>query len=202
MIGLIRFGRHWLASCAAVALLGCTTPASLIPAGPAPGGVSLSGRISVKIEPGAGSAETLTQSLTAQFELDGRPDDGLLSLSTPLGTLMAQARWVGDHAELTGPDGKRKAGTLEQLTSEALGQSIPVGAMMSWLQGRAAADSPSIPLIEPDQGFEQLGWRINLNRWSDRLIVATRDDADHITVRVKLDPGPAPTALPAPIQQP
>jgi outer membrane lipoprotein LolB len=202
VIGLIRFGRCWFTSFATAALVGCATTASLMPPSPAPGGVNLSGRISIKIEPGLVNGETPPQSLTAQFELEGRPDDGLLSLSTPLGTLMAQARWVGDQAELTGPDGKRKAGSLEHLTNEALGQSIPVGAMMSWLQGRAASDAPSLPLSEPDLGFEQLGWRINLNRWNDRLIVATRDGAELVTVRVKLDPGPAPADLLAPIQRP
>lgn len=138
------------------------------------------------------SVAPTAQSVTAQFELEGRPGDGLLSLSTPLGTLMAQARWVGNQAELTGPDGKRKTGSLDALTNEALGQSIPVGALMNWLQGRPDPDAPSAPLPAPDLGFTQIGWNINLNRWNDRLITATRDGLDRVEVRVKLDPSSMP----------
>lgn len=191
MIGLIRTGKRCLTLFFATALIGCTTT-SLLPATPAPGGVSLSGRLSIKVEPGPLSTETRSQSVTAQFELEGRPDDGILSLSTPLGTLMAQARWIDNRAELTGPDGKRKTGSLDALTHEALGQSIPVGALMNWLQGRPAPDAPSAQLPEPDFGFMQIGWNINLNRWNDRIITATRDGVDRIEVRVKLDPGSMP----------
>jgi outer membrane lipoprotein LolB len=179
------------ASLLTLSLLGCSTPTSLLPAAPQPGGVYLSGRISVKIEPTPYAIEpTPAQSVTAQFELEGHPDDGRLSLSTPLGTQMAQARWLGEHAELTGPDGKRQTGSLDALTRDALGQSVPVGALMSWLQGKPAADAPSTPLPAPELGFSQIGWVIHLNRWSDRLIVATRNGAEHVEVRVKLD-GPA-----------
>ncbi len=183
------------------ALLGCTTPASLLPSSPQAGGVSLSGRISVRVEPGASGMATSAQSVTAQFELEGRPDDGLLNLSTPLGTRMAQARWLGERAELVGPDGRRQSGHLDILTREALGQSLPVGAMMSWLQGSPADGAASAPLAPPDHGFTQMGWIINLNRWADRLIIATREDPDRIEVRVKLDApfdsSPEPPSLPA-----
>lgn len=168
------------------ALIGCSTP-SLMPATPAPGGVSLSGRISIRVEPGPDDPTATRQSMTAQFELDGHPDDGLLSLSTPLGTQMVRARWLGQRAELVGPDGKRKSGTLDALTYEALGQSIPVDALMSWLQGRPSAGSPSEPLPAPDLGFRQMNWRIDLNRWHDRFITADRYGLDHTQVRVKLD---------------
>lgn len=185
------------------ALLGCSTTPSLLPAEPQPGGVSLSGRISVRVEPGANNLDPgPAQSVTAQFELEGSPDDGLLNLSTPLGTRMAQARWLGDRAELIGPDGQRKSGHLDTLTREALGQSLPVGAMMSWLQGSPADNIASSPLPLPDRGFTQMGWVINLNRWADRFVIASRDDPDHIEVRVKLDavidtsPASAPRSSP------
>lgn len=179
--------RAWpTALLASLALLGCATP-SQMPASPAPGGVSLSGRISIRVEPGPDDPATAAQSMTAQFELDGHPDDGLLSLSTPLGTQMARARWMGQRAELVGPDGKRKFGTLDALTYEALGQRVPVDALMSWLQGRPAAGAPSEPLPAPDQGFSQMNWRINLNRWHDRFILADHYGLDHTQVRVKLD---------------
>lgn len=177
------------------ALAACTTP-SLLPPSPAPGGVSWSGRLSIKVEPGPTSLETTAQSVTTQFELEGREDDGLLSLSTPLGTLMARARWLGQQAELVGPDGKRKTGSLDALTDEALGQSVPIGALMNWLQGRPTADAPSTPLPAPDQGFVQMGWTINLNRWADRLLIATRDDVKHVEVKIKLD-GPGGSAMPS-----
>ena len=197
MIGAWPARRHGPAPLSALlltlTLLGCSTPTSLLPPAPQPGGVSLSGRISVKVEPAPDAIEpTPAQSVTAQFELEGRPDDGRLSLSTPLGTQMAQARWLGERAELTGPDGKRKVGSLDALTRDALGQSVPVGALMSWLQGRPATDVPSTPLPAPEVGFSQIGWVIHLNRQADRLIVATRDGAEHVEVRVKLDAPFAP----------
>ncbi|WP_374592581.1 outer membrane lipoprotein LolB [Aquabacterium sp.] len=185
------------------AMLGCTTPPSRLPAEPQPGGVSLSGRINVRVEPGVGSVEP-AQSVTAQFELEGRPDDGLLNLSTPLGTRMAQARWLGERAELIGPDGQRKSGHLVTLTREALGQSLPIGAMMSWLQGNPADNIASVPLPPPDRGFTQMGWVVNLNRWADRFIMASRDEPDRIEVRVKLDAtaDTLPASVPHPASDP
>ncbi len=179
---------------ALILLQGCANTPGALPTHPAPGGVDLAGRLSLKLNPGPASTAP-AQSLSAVFELQGHPLDGTLSLSTPLGTRMAQARWQGTRAELIDPQGQRTQGTLDELTQQALGYHLPVSALMSWLQGQPAPDIPSALLPPPHQGFTQLGWTIHLDRWSDRLLVATHNNLDHIEVRVKLDTTPTPASI-------
>ena len=163
-----------------VLLAACTTL-------PKPGnrGETLSGRLSVRLE-AAGAAAP--RSLTAAFELQGNAHRGSLDLSTPLGTTVAQARWTPQSVVLATPRGEKDYPDLDALTHDVLGDSIPVAALFDWLRGRPwpGAASSAVPLAD-GPGFEQLGWIVSLARFDDAWVIARREQAPSMTVRVKLD---------------
>jgi len=168
------------AACAALMLAACAV------APPAPvGGDSLSGRLAVKVD-GEGGAPP--RSVSAAFELLGDPQRGRLNLSTPLGSVLAQARWAPGSVALVTPQGERQFADLDALTGEVLGESLPVAALFDWLRGRpwpGATSSASVPPAEP--GFSQLGWVVSLARFDQAWVVATRVAPPAVTVRAKLD---------------
>ena len=148
-------------------------------------GESLSGRLAVKVDGEGGAAP---RSVSAAFELQGDPRTGRLNLSTPLGSVLAQARWAPGSVVLVTPQGEKQFADLDALTNEVLGESLPVAALFDWLRGRpwpgAASTASTLP-AEP--GFEQLGWVVNLARFDQAWVVATRARAPAVTVRAKVD---------------
>jgi len=164
----------------AMALCGC----AVVPQTPQ-GGESLSGRLAVKVDGEGGAAP---RSVSAGFELQGDPQHGRLNLSTPLGSVLAQARWAPGSVSLVTPQGERQFADLDALTGEVLGESVPVAALFDWLRGRpwpGAASTVSIPPAEP--GFAQLGWVVSLARFDQAWIVATRQSPPAVTVRARVD---------------
>jgi outer membrane lipoprotein LolB len=148
-------------------------------------GDSLAGRMTVHVAP---TASTDARSITAAFELQGGPQQGRLDLSTPLGTVLAQARWAPGLIALVTSQGETRFATMDALTREILGESIPVAALFDWLHGRPWPGAPSSPSTPPDEpGFRQLGWAVDLARFEQGLIAARRDSAPVVTVRAKLD---------------
>ena len=148
-------------------------------------GEPLSGRLSVHV---AGLAGAAARSVTAAFELQGNAQSGSLNLATPLGTVLAQARWAPGQVVLATPQGERNFADLDALTREALGESVPVAALFDWLRGRpwpGAPSAPRMPATEP--GFQQLGWAINLARFDEASVTAQREQAPAVTVRAQLD---------------
>jgi outer membrane lipoprotein LolB len=166
-----------------VALLasGC---ASVAPLAPAATGESLSGRLALRVD---ADGMTPARAFSAAFDLRGSARAGALGLSTPLGSMLAQARWTTGEVVLMTPQGTRRFADLEALTREALGESVPIEAWFDWLRGRPWADAPSRPAVS-GAGFEQLGWSVDLARFSDGAILATRAaPAPAVTVRIQLD---------------
>lgn len=156
-----------------------------------------SGRLAVRVQ------GNTARSFTADFELDGSPSAGQLSLSTPLGTRMAEAQWQPGRAWLSSNDGVREFSDLDGLAQEALGERVPLAALFDWLAGKPSPVAASATLAPPAEGFSQLGWEVRLEGWRDGLVVATRLTPPTVTVRAKLDtvPGadtgksnPGPTA--------
>ena len=148
-------------------------------------GELLSGRLSVRVEASAGVE---AKSLSAAFELAGTPESGRLDLSTPLGTVLARARWQPGQVRLSTPEGDTGYADLDMLTRELLGEALPVAALFDWLQGRpwpGAASTVSASPTEP--GFAQLGWAVNLARFDEAWVLARRERAPAVTVRAKLD---------------
>jgi outer membrane lipoprotein LolB len=169
-----------LAAGAALALLaGCATVGQ-----PAPnGGDTITGKLSVRVDASdAGPA----RSESGSFELKGSPQAGQLNLSSPLGQVMAQARWAGPRAWLATAQGETAYPDLETLTQEILGERLPVAALFDWLRGRPWAGAPSRPLAA-GAGFEQLGWSVDLARFDDGFVNARRAQAPVVQVRARVD---------------
>ena len=165
---------------AAVALAACTTIPQSPPSAPRE---TLSGRLSIRVD---ADGATPARTLTAAFELNGGPRAGRLDLSTPLGSILAQARWSPGEVVLATPRGESNFTDLDALTRQALGESVPVPALFDWLQGRPWPGAPSTP-APAGSGFAQLGWAVDLERFDDALVTARRDSPPPVTVRIKLD---------------
>ena len=122
----------------------------------------------------------------AAFDLQGRPEAGELNLSTPLGTVLGQARWAPGSVVLVTPQGSTAYPDRDALTREVLGESLPVAALFDWLKGRPWPGAPS-RAAPAGGGFSQLGWRVDLAALADATISAVRERPPAVTVRVKLD---------------
>ena len=174
--------RAWLGAVAIASAFasGC----AVVPQMPvaAPGVQSLSGRMAVRV---AETPAAAGRSVSASFELQGDAQAGSLNLSTPLGTLMAQAKWSPSAVTLTTPQGQTSYGDLDTLTRQVLGESIPVPALFDWLRGRPWPDAPTV--AANDGGFSQLGWTVDLSAYADGGINAVRPAAPAVTVRIRLD---------------
>jgi len=176
---VVAFQRLALAA-SLLALAACTTVPRAPPASPSE---TLSGRLSIRVD---ADGATPARTLTAAFELNGGPQAGRLDLSTPLGSILAQARWEPGEVVLATPRGESKFADLDALTRQALGESVPVAALFDWLQGRPWPGAPSTPAAA-GAGFVQLGWAVDLERFSDAWVTAQRDSPPPVTVRIKID---------------
>ena len=166
---------------AAASLAACTSIPQRPPTAPSE---TLSGRLSIRVD---ADGATPARTLTAAFELKGGPRAGRLDLSTPLGSILAQARWSPGEVVLATPRGESTYADLDALTRQALGESVPVPALFDWLRGRPWPGAPSRP-APAGSGFAQLGWAVDLERFDDALVTARRDSPPPVTVRIKLDP--------------
>jgi outer membrane lipoprotein LolB len=166
---------------ATFAVSGCATVAP----GDRLAGDLISGRISIRVE---ATADAASRALNAAFELEGDAQVGKLNLASPLGTMLAQVTWAPGRAVLVTPQERSAYADLDSLTEKLLGESVPVGALFDWLRGRpwpAAQSQLNTGPAEP--GFRQLGWQVDLAKFDDALVSATRDRAPVVTVRAKLD---------------
>ena len=181
----------------------CTT---VPPAPPSEASDVLSGRLALRVEPVANEAP---RSVSAAFDLRGDSRAGSLGLSTPLGSMLAQARWSPVEVVLTTPRETRRFASLDELTREALGESVPIEAWFDWLRGRPWPGAPNAPVgaapvdvgavasaerapsaasAASAPGFRQLGWRVDLSQFGAGTIAAVREaPAPIVTVRIRLD---------------
>jgi len=170
--------RGALAMAVAAALSGCASLRE-------PGVDALAGRLSVRVESASGEP---ARSLSAGFELLGDAERGSLNLATPLGTVLAQARWSPGQVLLVTPQGRTPYADLAALTRDLLGEPLPVAALFDWLRGRPWPGAASSASQAPDEaGFVQLGWQVTLARFDDGFIAARRAGPPEVTVRAKLD---------------
>jgi outer membrane lipoprotein LolB len=165
---------------AAAVLLGACS--SLPRPGDRAGGESFSGRLAIR-------AEAEARSTIAAFDLTGRADAGELDLSTPLGAVLGRARWAPGQVELITPQGRKAYATLDALTQEVLGETLPVAALFDWLKGRPWPGAPSTARAggAAGSGFDQLGWSVDLAEFDAAVVTAVRSAPPAVTVRVKLD---------------
>ena len=175
----------WRRALLAIALAGLSACATL-DKGTTPEGESISGRLSVRVD-AAGTAPA--RSVSASFDLQGTPSVGQLNLSSPLGSVLAQAKWTAQQATLTTPDEEKIFPSLDALTLDMLGESLPVAALFDWLRGRPWPDAPSQTSEPPAPvGFQQLGWAVDTSRLAEGWVVAKRLQAPGVTVKARVEP--------------
>ena len=125
---------------------------------------------------------------SATFDLRGNSRQGVLALSSSLGSMLARADWSPDAVVLVTPRGTNRFADLEQLTREVLGESVPIEAWFDWLRGRPWPGAPSTPR-KGGRGFEQIGWLVDTARLAQGAVLATRlQPPPKVVVRTQLDP--------------
>lgn len=168
----------WQAGVACMlALAGCAT----LPPEPPADAPRLAGRLSVRVD-----ADPV-RAVSANFELRGDATLGVLLLSSPLGSAMAEARWSPTFTVLVSPNGRMQFTDLDEMAAQTLGERLPMAALFEWLRGRPWAGASSAALPPPASGFEQLGWQVSLERWSDGFVEARRAAPPAVTVRARLE---------------
>jgi outer membrane lipoprotein LolB len=161
---------------ATLALAGCAA----VP--PAPGTQTLSGRLALQVE---AQPDRPAQSISASFDLRGSAEQGELRLSTPLGTTLAAAFWGPGEARLVTPQGEQRFDSLDALSRDVFGESLPLRALPDWLRGQPwpGAPDPARPL-QPGPGFVQMA------RFDAGQLLAWRAGPPGVRLRAQLDPSP------------
>lgn len=159
-------------------LVSCAAPAP--PGGGAPW---LSGRLSVRVD---ATADRQANNVAAAFDLRGNDRHGELRLATPLGNVIAEARWDAGGVLLATGQSHRRYADLDTLSREVLGEALPLRAFPEWLSGRPWSGAPSTARAD---GFDQLGWHVSLARFGEGFLEATRAAPPAVQVRVRLERG-------------
>ena len=171
--------RAWTLGVATTLLAGCATRQP-----PPPSADVLTGRLILQI---GGSESQPPRQWSAGFELRGTARAGELDLTSPLGTLVAQARWQPGQAELLqGPETTRFEG-LAELSRQMLGEAVPLEALFDWLRGRPW---PALAHELTDAGFTQGGWVVDLTGLGAGTLTAQRPAAPALTLRARLEASP------------
>lgn len=152
-------------------LVGCAAtpvqpPPPITASGPST--TALSGRLAVLVVNDAG------RSFNADFELKGTAQTGQLLLSGMLGTRLAEAQWNPSTVRVNTGSEQHTFRDLDQMALEVLGEPIPLAALFDWLQGRPWPQAPSHPLPLGAQGFSQIGWTVDLQRFDQGRVIAQR----------------------------
>ena len=140
-----------------------------------------SGKMSVRVE---ASADRTASQVSAGFDLRGDGQRGELRLSSPLGAVLASARWSATEVVLDTGQGETRYPDLDTLSQQALGEVLPLRAFPDWLAGRPWAGAQATPVAG---GFEQLGWAVSVAGLADGRVEAVRAAPPKVTVRVRLE---------------
>jgi outer membrane lipoprotein LolB len=141
---------------AGVASLLVTAGCAQLSGGTRPQGAETwSGRMSLRID------SQPVQTFSALFELRGSPEAGELSLTSPIGSTLAQLHWSPGEALLKNGSEVRRYESVDALIEAATGAAIPVGALFGWLAGR----DDRVP-----------GWRPDLAQVANGRLQATREN--------------------------
>lgn len=150
--------RAWLARgllpLASYLTTGCSTPVrqSL------PNGAALkiwTGRLGVNV------ASEPPQSFSASFELKGNASDGELVLVSPIGNTLATMHWSPGSATLRTAQAVQEYDSMDTLTRQVVGTSLPIRALFDWLDGIHTTAA---------------GWKVELDRLQQGRVLATRSE--------------------------
>ena len=121
---------------------------------------------------------------------------GHFDVFSPLGQMLAQARWTSESASLSNGRQTQDYASFEDMTSAALGVALPRAALQNWVRGEPAA---ALPFTRFDDGaFEQLGWLVQPRFEGGRLHVlhAKRIQGPAAQLSLVVDESPAPPEPP------
>lgn len=134
---------------------------------------SRQGRIAIRVD------SEPPQSLSGAFTLNGNAQNGDLSLSTPLGSILAELSWTPQEAILKANNNTSRFNSTDALMQHFTGTVLPLNALFDWLAGR---DTPAA------------GWQVDLTQMNDpnnlstqRLIAKRTDPLPAVELRVVLD---------------
>lgn len=131
---------------------------------------SRQGRIAIRVD-----SET-PQSLSGAFTLNGNAQNGDLSLSTPLGSILAELSWTPQEAVLKANNETRRFDSTDALMLQVTGTVLPLAALFDWLAGR----DTTAP-----------GWQLDLTQMNQpdnqRLVAKRTAPLPTVELRVVLD---------------
>jgi len=133
---------------------GCASPDRLKDAAASKPADNWSGRLSLRVD------EEPAQSFAALFDLRGTSERGTLTLTSPIGSTLAELRWSPGEAILKNGSETRRYGSVDALIQAATGAAIPVEALFGWLDGR----DPQVA-----------GWRPDLSQVAAGRLQAVRE---------------------------
>ena len=99
------------------------------------------------------------QDLYAGFELQGSPEQGELSLLSPIGLLLARLSWRPGQALLEQGEQRWQAASVDALAQRLAHTALPIATLFDWLEGRPGSSE---------------GWSVDLSGWSEGRILAQR----------------------------
>ena len=110
------------------------------------------------------------------FVINGNAQQGDLSLSTPLGSILAELSWTPQEAVLKANNETRRFDSVDTMMLQATGTVLPLAALFDWLLGR---DTPAP------------GWQIDLTQMNQpdnqRLIAKRTVPLPTVELRLVLD---------------
>lgn len=113
------------------------------------------------------------QAFFAGFELRGKPEQGQLTLTSPVGSVLGILRWSAVDAQLESGGDTKRFSSVDALLLQTTGAAVPVTALFDWLEGRNTSLN---------------GWTADLSRQSSGHITARRSDpAPEADLRIVLD---------------
>jgi outer membrane lipoprotein LolB len=136
---------------AAFLLAGCATTGGNTPFDPQTG--PWSGRLALRVE------SDPPQSFSVAFELSGDAASGELTLTSPLGSTVAEMRWQPTGAVLLQNGSQRHYESADRMIEQTTGAAIPTQALFAWLHGEPAS-------VE--------GWQVDLTHWPEGRLIARR----------------------------
>lgn len=179
----------------ALALTGACTTTLPLPSGTRTyrSDVRLGGRLSVSYR-AAGKPE----SLQGKFLWVQRGEQIDIELLTPLGQTIARIAIAPGRARIEQSGGDvREAASIDQLTEQTLGWTLPVNGLRYWLQGFMRDARGQLASVAPDQSgtLRGDGWKLRYVSWQadgstamPKRIDFTRDTAQsELALRVVID---------------
>jgi outer membrane lipoprotein LolB len=172
--------RPWLTSATALTIIsiaGCAANTSAN--SPKPllqpaknGSQGYSGRLSLVIEPAAGSSDP-SQSFSGSFELRGNSEIGELDLLTPLGQIVMRLRWRPDIAVILRGSQRQLFANAQDLIQQATGASLSLQQLFAWLEGK------EIQAVQD--------WQVDLSSHTNGRIIARRSQPTPAVLRIALE---------------